>query len=486
MSSKVRRAVVYSSLTRYSLMVIGLASTMVIARLLTPDEIGTFAIASAITMVMSEFRLLGAGMYLVREQELTEDKVRSAMGLTMLISWTMGVGIWFVAPMVADLYELPPIATVFRILSVSFFLAPFISIPTALLIRGFRFRELLVIRLATSLANLGTSVSLVLLGYSFYSLAWGYTTAVMVESVLVYWFRPPETRWLPSLYQLGTIMKFGVFSSLAGFFRRGVITAPDMIIGKLGTTAQVGIYSRGLGFMEFMSQTLMMGAKPVVLPYLSEVQRVGDDVNGAYIRASVMLGAVLWPVLAVASVVSLPTIRLFFGDQWDSAAPLATILAFWAILRTVHWFSGDLFLAKGLERFMVVKEASLFALYFGAIALAFPLGLPAIASSFVAVGLLDVLLTTGLLAYTVQLRPLMFFRAWLGNGAMMVVCWLVAWFAYHGALDQGFSLLAGLLVVAVILPVVWVSMLYLIRHPLRLEVTNLARWLVRKWAPKQV
>ena len=120
MSSKVRRAVVYSSLTRYSLMVIGLASTMVIARLLTPDEIGTFAIASAITMVMSEFRLLGAGMYLVREQELTEDKVRSAMGLTMLISWTMGVGIWFVAPMVADLYELPPIATVFRILSVSF------------------------------------------------------------------------------------------------------------------------------------------------------------------------------------------------------------------------------------------------------------------------------------------------------------------------------------------------------------------------------
>lgn len=484
--SKVRKAVVYSSLTRYSLMIIGLASTMIIARLLTPEEIGTFAIASAITMVMSEFRLLGAGMYLVREQELTENKVRSAMGLTMLISWSMGIGIWFVAPLVGDIYDLPPIVAVFRILSVSFFLAPFISIPTALLIRGFRFREILIVRLATSATNLVVTISLVLLGYSFYSLAWGYTAAVLVEAFMVFWYRPPETRWVPSLYQLGTIMKFGVFSSLAGFFRRGVITAPDIIIGKLGTTGQVGIFSRGLGFVEFMSQTLMMGAKPVVLPYLSEVLRAGDDVNGAYTRAAVMLGAVLWPVLAVASVVSLPTIRLFFGDQWDAAAPLATVLAFWAILRTVHWFSGDLFLAKGLERAMVLKEAVLFVLYFGAVAIAFPYGLTVVAVSFVVVGFVDVILTTAILANTVNLRPLAFLRAWWGNAAMMVVCWGSAWFFYHGALERGYSIIEALSVVAIVLPVIWISLLYLLRHPLRLEVTNVVRWVLRKGAPKQI
>lgn len=75
--SKVRRALLFSFLTRYGGMLIGLASTMIVARLLTPDQIGTFAIASAIVMVISEFRLLGAGMYLVRESEMTEEKVRA-------------------------------------------------------------------------------------------------------------------------------------------------------------------------------------------------------------------------------------------------------------------------------------------------------------------------------------------------------------------------------------------------------------------------
>src|SRR5690606_42003822 len=91
MSSSIRRAVLYSSVTRYSMRFIGLGSTMVIARLLTPGEIGTFAIASAIVMVMSEFRLLGAGAYLVREQELTEETRRSAPGLTVLISRSQGL-----------------------------------------------------------------------------------------------------------------------------------------------------------------------------------------------------------------------------------------------------------------------------------------------------------------------------------------------------------------------------------------------------------
>ncbi len=72
----VRRAILFSSVTRYSTRFISLFSAVVIARLLTPEEIGTFAIASAVVMMMSEFRLLGAGAYLIRESELTEGKVR--------------------------------------------------------------------------------------------------------------------------------------------------------------------------------------------------------------------------------------------------------------------------------------------------------------------------------------------------------------------------------------------------------------------------
>lgn len=474
--STVRRAVLFSAATRYGMTLIGLLTTMIIARLLTPTEIGTFAIASAIVMVMSEFRLLGAGIYLVRERELTDDKIRSANGLTILISWGMGLMIWFIAPYVAGLYQIPSIEGIFRILSVSFFLAPAISIPSALLTREFRFQDLLVVNAITVITKLIVTVVLILLGYSFYSLAWGYTLSVVVEFCAIYVYRPKGMPWLPSFRNLRSIMKFGIYNSLAGFFRRGVVTAPDMIIGKLGTPTQVGLFSRGLGFIEFVSQSLMMGVKPVVLPYLSEVQRSGDDVNDAYIRASVMLGAILWPILAVASIVSLPSIQLFFGDQWDAAAPYATLISYWAMFRSVHWFSSDLMVARGQEKLMVVKEGLMFVFYFCGIALAYPLGLLAVAGVFVVAGLADLLGTTWLLTRFLGLRPIQMLKAWLGNALLTLVCWVVADLIFVDGSADSVGISSSFWAVAAVLPLVWLTTLFVVRHPLRHEILHLLRW----------
>jgi O-antigen/teichoic acid export membrane protein len=479
--SKVRRALLFSFLTRYGGMLIGLASTMIVARLLTPDQIGTFAIASAIVMVISEFRLLGAGMYLVRESEMTEEKVRAALGLTMLISWGMGIGIWLSAIPVSELYDLPPVATIFTILSVSFFLAPFISIPAAMLTREFRFRELFFIRLGTSLSNLISTVVLIHMGYTYYALAWGYTFSVVVEFLIILTFMPARIRWQPSFRNLKPIASFGIYNSLAGFFRRGVVTAPDMIIGKLGTTAQVGLFSRGLGFIEFMSQILLMGVKPVVLPFLSEVQRTGKDVNQAYIGATVLLGGFVWPVLAVASVVSLPVIRLFFGDQWDAAAPFATMLAYWAMFRTVHWFSSDLLVARGKERLMVLKEGVMFVLYCIGIVAAYPHGLVYVAGSFAVVGFLDFMFTTILLGTFLNLEIIAFFHAWIGNTLITGVCWSSAWGIYQIGKQWFDGTAIPFLAVACFLPLIWVSSIFLIRHPLKNEVVNGWMWFINKF-----
>ena len=138
--ASVRLALLYSSLGRYFLMLIGLVSTMVVARLLTPEEIGTFAIASSVVMLMAGFRMLGANAYLVREKELTPEKIRSAYGLTILISWGLGGVVLELAYPLADYFDVAEVAVLFAILSISFIVAPYISIPDALLSREFKFR----------------------------------------------------------------------------------------------------------------------------------------------------------------------------------------------------------------------------------------------------------------------------------------------------------------------------------------------------------
>lgn len=267
-------------------MAIGLASSMITARLLSPDEIGTFAIASSVVMIMAEFRILGANAYLVRQAELTTEKIRSAYGLTILVSWSMGVGLAAASWPLADFFEIDGLAFVFLILAVSFLFAPYISIPDALLVRDYRFREIATINVISSVVQLVLVVVLIEQGFSFYSLAISQAISIFVKFVLSLYFTRDVRVYAPRFTGIKDIAKLGIFVSVAHVVRKAQTTFPDMLIGKLGSPTQVGIFSRGLGFTVFISTLLLSGISPVALPYFSGVKNKGQDVVAAYRHAS--------------------------------------------------------------------------------------------------------------------------------------------------------------------------------------------------------
>lgn len=181
----------------------------------------------------------------------------------------------------------------------------------ALANRDFNFRIVLHINFAGAIVSLVATVVLIELGFGYYSLAWAIVVRVAVGLLIVLVSPTVPVYWRPDFRNIRDIAAFGVFTSTANMVKRAIKTVPDMVIGKMGTTTQVGLFSRGLGFVDFLASTLFMGVSPVVLPFLSETRREGGDVLRAYTRASLLLGAMVWPVLMVAAIASLPTIRLF-------------------------------------------------------------------------------------------------------------------------------------------------------------------------------
>lgn len=471
--SKVRQAILYSFASRYALRLIGLASTMIIARLLTPAEIGTYAIAGAIVVVMSEFRILGAASYLIREKDIPPEKVQSALGLTCIISWGLGAAIFLSAPLVAEFYQKPEISNVFRILSLSFFVAPYISIPTALLQRRYEFGILFRVALFANIAGVVSTIGLIMAGFSFYSLALGHALMVLVEFILILSFWPKGTPWVPRFSGMKPIVEFGVFASVVNFIRRSQISIPDMIIGKLGTTVQVAMFSRGLGLVDFLAQLLISGANPIVLPFLSDTKRNGGNLMQAYIRAGVLLGGLVCPVLLVAGFASLPAIRLFFGDQWDAAAPIATWLAIWGALRCMHWFSADVLMANGRERVMLMKELLTFSVLVVAVITCFPAGLVAIAQGFVIAGLFDVVVTTLVLKYAIGLSVVAYIREWGLNLIVSFVCVLTAYGISNIISFDNSNYWQPVGLLALVMPIVWLLSIFAVRHPLHVEIVKL-------------
>ncbi|PCM45657.1 oligosaccharide flippase family protein [Marinobacter sp. ANT_B65] len=473
--ANVRKAVIFSSLGRYLLMVVGLINTMIVARLLSPSEIGTFAVASSLVMIMAEFRVLGANAYLIREKELTDEKIRSSYGLTILVSWFMGSMIIAASYPLSDFFEIEEIGPLFMLLSLSFFIAPYISIPHAILSRSYKFGLISNVYFCAAITNITVTVSFIYFGFSFYSLAFGNMASVFVQSVLFLYASRDVPVYMPKFNNMRVIAKIGVYTSLGHVIRKAQHTAPDMVIGKMGTPTEVGLFSRGLGFMVFVSDSIMSGVYPVAAPYLADIKNRGENVSTAYLNASQLITGVLWPVLAVGSVASLPAIRLMFGDQWDSAAPLASIVAVWAMLRAPHVLAPQALITLGHESSMFAKELVVFIIFLVSIILGYQIdGIHGVAYGFVIGGIADLVVSALVTHIRIGLPVFKHMACLVPSLMVTTACWAgVQGIAYVWPFNETPPILSFLQILMV-LPLVWILGLFIFKHPLRLELTRIA------------
>ena len=82
-----RNSLFFSFLDRYASLVITIISSMVIARLLTPAEIGVFSVTIVLVSFVTTVRDMGAGQYMVQEKELTTERIRSVWAVQLGLGW---------------------------------------------------------------------------------------------------------------------------------------------------------------------------------------------------------------------------------------------------------------------------------------------------------------------------------------------------------------------------------------------------------------
>ena len=142
--SAVRRSILFSTADRYVAQVLLVATTAVMARLLTPAETGIYLLANAVILLGDNFRTFGIGVYIVQAKELRPETVRSAFTVTLLLSLSMGLAIFLAAGEIAHFYDEPELKGLLRLGALGFIAIPFGSPILAILQRELAFSTLAV------------------------------------------------------------------------------------------------------------------------------------------------------------------------------------------------------------------------------------------------------------------------------------------------------------------------------------------------------
>lgn len=407
----VRRSVAIFFSAKYIELLLGLIASLILARLLSPEEFGIYSIAASVVLIGYMFRNFGIGQFIIQVEQLNDGILRSAFTVTLAISWSIGLLLLLGAPWLGDFYANAGITTVLRLLSLNFILLPFGSIADAVLRRNMAFDKLAVINVSAAAATLVVGTTAAYLGASYLSIAWASNASTIVSILLTLCYRPSGLPWLPGVSHLRDVWKFGLKVGMMDLLNRGSDSATELIIGRVQGLHSLGIYSRAYGTFWLFEYAFTQGIRPVILPYLSKAKHQQADLGALYISIVNLVSIFLIPFFVFLGLNAADIIYVMYGDQWTAAAPLLQVLCIAGLFFAPTIFFEQLMIAQGRPgqglRYIAISQL----LRVGALLVLITFSLKAAAAALIVLALTKVLLALILSRQQFGLRPPAFLRA---------------------------------------------------------------------------
>jgi len=322
-----RRSLVITFFASSGATVVQFIVSLVLARLLLPSEIGVFSMTVVFVNIAHVFRDFGVGAYLLRETELTTEKLRSAMGVLYTSSWIIAVALFFSSSSIALWFNEPEIAPVMRVLSVGFFFIPFGSITHTLLNREFAAGKQAQVTALATICYAATALGLAWLGFGTMSLAWANLVNIIVSGVAYIPFRPKGTPWLPSFRNWSKILHFGLGSLITNCSGAINNSLPDILLGKLSGARDVGLFSRANSTVTIFGYIAGTTVNYGAMTYVSQTHSRGESLTPLLTKAIGMLTGIGWPILGVTAVLSYEIVLALYGPKWVDSAAAVPVLA---------------------------------------------------------------------------------------------------------------------------------------------------------------
>ena len=319
--SSVRQKVALQFIVSNLALVANFVLTIVLARLLSPQDIGIFSMSAVLMAVAHVFRDFGVTSFIKREKELTPDSLSSALGVLLITSWSVAALMFLSAPYWAHFFHEARVVPVVQVLALGFVFIPFGAIPMAIISREMDVKKSATIGAVATVVYFGASVGLALAGFGPMTMAWANLINIIVTGAMARWALGRSLPWIPGFSQLKGIVHFGLGNLLTALLKAADNALPDILLGRWMTPTAVGLFSRANSTVNMVSTALLPTVNYFALPYIAKVHHANGPVTGEYLRATSLINSLILPALATIAVLAHDIVSLLYGSTWLQAAP---------------------------------------------------------------------------------------------------------------------------------------------------------------------
>jgi O-antigen/teichoic acid export membrane protein len=337
---------------RLSLLAIGI----VLARVLGPQEFGTFAVAMVALLAVLSFNELGVSLAVVRWPGPSGEIVPTVATLSVVSSTLIYVGCYFGAPTFATAMGEPGAVPVIRVLALSVIVSGLVAAPVGILQRAFRQDRKMIADQVTAWLGSFTSIGLALTGLGAMSLAIGQLVGSVVGAILLIAFAPAGLRLGFNPAKARELLRFGLplaGSSVVVFASTNV---DRLVVGAALGPVALGYYALAVNLANWPVSVFSQPVRAVAPAALARLQSDPPAMRQTFLSTAGLLAAVTLPACALLAAASPLGIRLLYGSEWAQAATVLRWLALLAALRIVFEFAYDYLVVLARSRFLLVLQ----------------------------------------------------------------------------------------------------------------------------------
>jgi PST family polysaccharide transporter len=403
------RATARGALWSYSTFVaskgIALVTTLVLARLLAPEDFGLVALALVLMNALDVVNDFGIGSAVIWDRGEDDETADVAFGLSLGVGLLLTVATVASAPLVADAFGEPSVAPIIAALSITFALASLGSVQDARLRRTLAFNRRFIAELLKALTKAGVTVALAVAGLGAWALVHGQIAGVAVGAVS-YWLLAgwrPRLRFDPRVAR--RLLDYGGQITVLGVLAVAASNVDYLIVGRRLGTEALGYYTLAFRLPGLLIITSCAVLSQVVFPAFAAVTRDDGSLSDSLLRTVRALAAVIVPIGLGLALVASDLVAVLFGDRWAPAADVMRWLAVFAVLSTLLYTDGDVYKATG--RTIVLNGITVVQLLIAVPLLWVGAGtsIEAVAVAQVVTAALVLVLRVGLLARLLDVRP---------------------------------------------------------------------------------
>jgi O-antigen/teichoic acid export membrane protein len=367
---------------------LSLGSIMILARLLTPEDFGLFAMVATVLGFLRVFKDAGLSTATVQREGITHAQVSNLFWINVVMSGMITLILAAGAPLIAWFYREPRLVPITLVLSITFLLSGLIVQHTALLNRQMRFRAIALIQVGSLLIGIAVGIGLALLKYSYWALV-GSNLATVAATVALTWFAIP---WRPQapVRRSGTapLVSFGANLATSGFIYSLARGADGLLVGRFYGPDSVGLYSRAAALLNRPMEQFLSPISSVFVPVLSRVQAQPERYRRTFLQVYEAMALVSFLSTGLLFALARPLTLVVLGPKWEQAAIIFAGFTLAALGTPLATASTWLFASQGRGKDWLFASSLVSGVTVASFVAGLPFGPAGVAIVYSAAGLL--------------------------------------------------------------------------------------------------